>query len=299
MKWVYRLVLLPMSRLPYSALYALSSVLSFLALRVGGYRRAVIRGNLDRSFPDEPAEERRRIERAFGKHFGDLVVEAIKHFSVAESVVAPRMRYEGTELLDAFHEAGKHVVIAGGHQNNWELYAVTADRPLRHQVTAIYKRLSDAFMDGVMRQSRERFGLQMIPTLEAKAWAQKHLAPDAAPKQAVVFGFDQSPANPAKSWWTTFLHQETAWYWGMEQFARTHDMPVVFGHITKERRGHYACRYEVVTDAPRQLPEGDILRRCIDLLEADIRREPEHWLWTHKRWKHRRPATSPLNPRTP
>ena len=299
MKWVYRLVLAPISRLPYSALYALSGAVAWFALRILGYRRKVIRGNLDRSFPERPASERRRIERAFHRHFGDLVVEIIKHFTVKEKQVEPRMRYEGTELLDAFHRAGKHVVIAGGHQNNWELYAVTADRPLSHQVTAIYKRLSDPFMDRVMRRSRERFGLKMIPTLEAKSWAKTHLQPDALVKQAVVFGFDQSPANPQKSWWTTFLHQETAWYWGMEQFARTHDMPVVFGHITKERRGHYCCRYEVVTDDPRSLPEGGILRRCIDLLEMDIQREPEHWLWTHKRWKHRRPESEPLNPRHP
>lgn len=299
MRGVYRFLLYPLSRLPYGVLYAVSSGLTFVAMRVVGYRRRVIRGNLDRSFPDRTARERRRIERAFGRHFGDLVVEAIKHFSVGEGQVAPRMRYEGTALLDAFEQAGRHVVIAGGHQNNWELYAVTANRPLRHQVTAIYKRLSDPFMDGAMRRSRERFGLNMIPTLEAKAWAKSHLAPDATPKQAVVFGFDQSPANPQKSWWTTFLHQETAWYWGMEQFARTHNMPVVFGHITKERRGHYCCRYEVVTDDPRALPEGDILRRCIDLLETDIQREPEHWLWTHKRWKHKRPADAPLNARTP
>lgn len=299
MKWVYRLVLAPVSRLPYPALYALSGAIAWFALRILGYRRQVIRGNLDRSFPERSVHERRLIERAFHRHFGDLVVEIVKHFTVKEDQVVPRMRYEGTEFLDALHRAGKHVVIAGGHQNNWELYAVTADRPLRHQLTAIYKRLSNPFMDGVMRRSRERFGLRMIPTLEAKSWAKAHLQPDASVKQAVVFGFDQSPANPHKSWWTTFLHQETAWYWGMEQFARTHDMPVVFGHITKERRGHYCCRYEVVTDAPRSLPEGDILRRCIDLLEADIEREPAHWLWTHKRWKHRRPESEPLNPRHP
>lgn len=299
MKVLYALVLRPLSRLPYALLYGISSVLAWVAMRGLGYRKRVIQGNLKRSFPERTVAELKAMERKFGRHFGDLVVEIIKHFTVSEDEVAQRMVYTGTDVLDRLHAAGRHVVIAGGHLNNWELYAVTADRPLRHQVTAIYKRLSDPHMDRVMRQSRERFGLQMIPTLEAKAWGAQRLTPQAEPKQAVVFGFDQSPADPKKSWWTSFLNQETAWYWGLEQFARQYDMPVVFGHITKVRRGYYACHYELVTDAPRALPEGDVLRRCIDLLEADIVREPAHWLWTHKRWKHRRPAESPLHPRTP
>ena len=298
MKALFYLVLRPLSRFPYALLYGASSMISLVVMRGLGYRRNVIQGNLKRSFPERSASELKALEREFGRHFGDLLVEVIKHFTVSEDVVSKRMQYAGTEVLDGLHAAGRHVVIAGGHLNNWELYAVTADRPLRHQVTAIYKRLSDPHMDRVMRQSRERFGLKMIPTIEAKSWGAERLRPEAEPKQAVVFGFDQSPADPQKSWWTPFLNQETAWYWGLEQFARQHDMPVVFGHITKVSRGHYACRYELVTEAPRSLPEGDILRRCIDLLEADIVQEPAHWLWTHKRWKHRRPADAPLHPRT-
>jgi KDO2-lipid IV(A) lauroyltransferase len=115
---------------------------------------------------------------------------------------------------------------------------------------------------------------------------------------AVVMGFDQSPADPRKAWWTTFLGQETAWYYGLEKYARTYDMAVLYGHIRKPSRGHYVTEYELITDNPRSLPEGAILEACIARLEADIRANPAQWLWTHKRWKHRRPADLPLHPRT-
>ena len=113
----------------------------------------------------------------------------------------------------------------------------------------------------------------------------------------VVMGFDQSPADPVKSWWNTFLHQETAWYFGLEKWARMYDLPVIYGHIKKLKRGRYETHYELVTDAPNALPEGAILQRCIDLLEADIRETPHQWLGSHKRWKHARPESMPLNPR--
>lgn len=281
------------SRLPYPALYGLSSFLAWLFGAVIGYRKKVVVGNLRRSFPDLPEDEIARRHKAFMRHFADITVESIKHFTVSREASHARMTYRNTEAFAPFFKAGRSVLIAGGHMNNWELYALTADASIPHKTMAIYKRLSNPKMDEAMRASRERFGLKMVPTREAKAWVAEHVADPIA----VVMGFDQSPADPAKSWWTSFMNQETAWYYGLEQFARQHDLPVIFGHIRKLKRGWYETQYELVTDSPRDLPEGDILRRCIDLLEKDIEAAPTEWLWSHKRWKHKRPAGQPLHAR--
>lgn len=283
-----------LSRLPHGALEGLSTGLAWLLGRLVGYRKQVILGNLRRSFPDADPAEHMRIYRAFMRHFADITVESIKHFSIGREDVHARMLHKNTEAFEPFFAAKRSVLIAGGHMNNWERYALTADASVPHKTMAIYKRLSNPKMDEAMRASRERFGLKMVPTREAKKWVAEHINDPVA----VVMGFDQSPADPAKSWWTTFLHQETAWYYGLEQFAREHDMPVVFGHIRKRKRGWYETEYELVTDNPRSLPEGDILRRCIDLLENDIREAPSEWLWSHKRWKHKRPADQPLHARS-
>ena len=282
-----------LSRLSHGALQGLSTGLSWLLGRVIGYRREVILGNLRRSFPGLTADEHTRLYHAFMRHFADITVESIKHFSIDREDAHARMTHLKTEVFDPFFAARRSVLIAGGHMNNWERYALTADAAIPHKTMAIYKRLSNPAMDEAMRSSRERFGLKMVPTREAKQWVADHIDDPIA----VVMGFDQSPADPAKSWWTTFLHQETAWYFGLEQFARTHDMPVIYGHIRKRSRGWYETEYELVTDDPRALPAGDILRRCIDLLEQDILDAPSEWLWSHKRWKHKRPADQPLHPR--
>jgi Kdo2-lipid IVA lauroyltransferase/acyltransferase len=276
-----------LSRLPYWALHALGEVLAVLAHRVFGYRKAVIRGNITRSFPEASSREVRKIERLYYRHFGAITVESVKHFSVSEEEALGRMDYVQAEVFDAFHAAGRSVLIAGGHMNNWELYALTANQSVPHEVMAIYKKLSNEEMDVAMRASRERFGLKMVRTVDSKAWMESHMG-DGHPPKAIVMGFDQSPADPKKSWWNLFLHQETAWYFGLEKWARDYDLPVVFGHIHKTGKGRYRTVYEVVTDAPRTLPEGAILERCIRLLEKDIERHPEQWLWSHKRWKHQR-----------
>ena len=287
-------MMLLLSRLPYGTLHAKGDLLAVLAQRVFGYRRVVIRGNIGRSFPEASTSERRKIERQYYRHFGAITVESIKHFTVSEKEAMSRMDYAEAELFDAFYAAGRSVLIAGGHMNNWELYALTANQSIPHEVMAVYKKLSNVEMDLAMRESRERFGLKMVRTVDSKTWMESHIGEGKTPK-AVVMGFDQSPADPQKSWWNVFLNQETAWYFGLEKWAREYDLPVVFGHIQKTGKGRYRTVYEVVTDAPRTLPEGAILERCIRLLEKDIQLHPEQWLWSHKRWKHPRGEGQPLH----
>lgn len=282
------------SRLPYGVLHAVGDVLAVLAHRLFGYRKAVVRANISRSFPDATPQRLRQIERLYYRHFGAITMESIKHFTVSENEAMSRMKFEQTEVFDSFYQAGRSVLIAGGHMNNWELYALTANQSIPHDVMAVYKKLSNPEIDLAMKESRERFGLKMVRTIDSKAWMEEHMG-DAHPPKAIVMGFDQSPADPKKSWWNVFLHQETAWYFGLEKWAREYDLPVVFGHIQKLGKGQYRTVYEVVAESPNSLPEGAILQRCIRLLEKDIQDHPEQWLWSHKRWKHPRGGQQTLH----
>lgn len=291
MLFVLRLI----SRLPYRGLHAIAGLLAWVAEHGVQYRLPVIRENLKRSFPLASPEELARLQSGFYRHFADITMESIKHFSISNEDAMQRMRHENTELFDRFFAEGRSVLIAGGHLNNWELYAMSANQSLPHDVMAVYKRLSDLKMDQAVRDSRQRFGLEMVRTVDAQTWMEQHVRGE-RPK-AVVMGFDQSPADPRKCWWTTFLNQETAWYYGLEKWARSFDMPVIYGHIYKDRRGWYHTRYELVVANPVQEPEGAILEKCMALLESDIHQHPTEWLWSHKRWKHARPADMPLNPR--
>jgi KDO2-lipid IV(A) lauroyltransferase len=55
--------------------------------------------------------------------------------------------------------------------------------------------------------------------------------------------------------------------------------------MNREARGRYQMTYTLITrDAAAMTPEA-VMRSYYDLLEADIRRDPANYLWTHKRWK--------------
>ena len=88
----------------------------------------------------------------------------------------------------------------------------------------------------------------------------------------------------------TFLNQDTGVLFGAEKYAKEYDYPVIFGRINKEKRGYYSFELEAVSDQPKQTGQGEIMEKVTRMLEADVIKKPEFWLWSHKRWKHKRPA---------
>ena len=64
--------------------------------------------------------------------------------------------------------------------------------------------------------------------------------------------------------------------------------PIVFYDMKKTNQGFYEVDLDVLVDNPRETEEGEITKKFIKRLEKQIKRRPEHWLWTHRRWKHKR-----------
>jgi KDO2-lipid IV(A) lauroyltransferase len=59
--------------------------------------------------------------------------------------------------------------------------------------------------------------------------------------------------------------------------------------MRKVKRNTYELDAELITDQPANEPAGEITIRYVKYLEALIREQPEYWLWSHRRWKHKRP----------
>ncbi|MBS1961464.1 MAG: lysophospholipid acyltransferase family protein [Bdellovibrionales bacterium] len=287
---LYTLFVLPISRLPMRALYLLSDAFFVLIFYVLRYRRRVVEENLARSFPEKSAAERVVIARDFYRHFCDLIVESFKSFTISDAEIRARFRVANPEILVPFFEAGRSVVLAGGHYNNWEWLAVALRQQIPHRAVAIYKPLSNRFLEGKMRETRGKYGLEMLPMREVPAFFRAAAADPRTVPYAMIFGSDQSPGDPRKAHWMTFLGQDTGVTFGAEKYAKEYDLPIFFGVIRKVSRGKYLFELQPITDRPREAAPGALIEEVTRRLEAEIRQDPRYWLWTHRRWKHRRPA---------
>ncbi len=283
---LYWLVIKPISLLPYPLLYGVSDFFFVIFYYLVGYRKKVVTDNLRKSFPEKSEKEIKTIRRKFYHHFCDLVFESLKNFSITRKQAESRMRTLNPEIYEELHRQGKSVILCGGHYCNWELWAVATPGFFKHKLIAIYKQLSNPYFDQKMRVTRGRFGLDMISTKEFGNYFQEHRED----LTVSVFAIDQSPSNPKKCLWIDFMGRETATHYGAEKYANMFNYPVVFGHLKKVKRGHYEVQYELVTMNPENLAYGELTQQMHRLLEVDVRKAPEFWLWTHKRWKHKRPA---------
>ena len=283
---LYYGVLIPISHLPFTVLYNMSNGLYWLLYKIIGYRKNVVLQNIANSFPDKSAEERLIIASDFYRHFCDLIVESLKIFSISREEVNQRMKVVNPAFIDRFYDQGKNVIMAGGHYNNWELFAMAIDGGIKHKAVAIYKPLTSQFFDKKMRESRSKYGLEMISTKKVVEEFKR----ENSPLRAIIFGIDQSPGSARNSYWATFLNQDTAMLFGAEKYAKEYDFPVITAHINKVKRGHYTIEFTDCIEEPTKTNYGDITKRINLLLEKEIIKKPQYWLWSHMRWKHTRPV---------
>ncbi len=284
MRILFYLVILPISNMPSWFLYRISDLMYVLIYRLAGYRKKVVRANIQNSFPELTHTDHLSIERTFYVHFFDLIVESIKVFTISKDEIQKRFSHRNPEIFDKYIKNGQHVALVGGHYGNWELFAVSIGLHIPHQPVALYAKLSNAFMNDRILASRSRYGLWMMNYGQVKQIVRK----DTQAPVAVIFGSDQSPKLSQQPYWMEFLNQETGVQFGTEKFARDFNTPVIYGVIHRLKRGYYETAYRLVCETPNELPLGSITEMHTRLLESDIKTNPPFWLWTHRRWKRKK-----------
>lgn len=273
--------------LPMPVLYVFSDIFYLVAYKLVGYRVRVVRRNLKNSFPEKSEKELRRLEREFYHHFGDYVVETIKLAHISLEELQKRAWLKNPEVVDRLMEEGHTCfILLMGHYGNWEWFSGSSTRFEDSRIYQIYRPLTSKIFDKLFIQLRTEFGSYGIKKNDTvrdiiRLKQQKI-------RSVVIFLADQTPSKANIHYWTNFLNQETPMLTGPERIASKLDLPVIFLDTKKVKRGYYTVDMEVITTTPRETPEFWITEQYARMMENCIMRNPAYWLWTHKRWKHKR-----------
>ena len=282
------LLLKGLGALPLSVLYGLSSFLYFLLYYVTGYRKKVVLQNLRISFPDKKEQELEQIAKDFYKQFADVVVEILHLSDMSREEMLRRVKFSNPEVLANYVEAGQPVLILGTHVGNWEWSLSAAAVTFNFPAEGVYKPLNNPFFEAFMLHTRSRLGARLI---KMKETLRDFVARRKQPRVVALLS-DQSPLWSDINFWTTFMNQETAFYTGAEKLSNMFGYPVLFLDVMRTSRGHYTLTFDEITDGRQPATENafPITEAFAQKLEAAIRRAPSDYLWTHKRWKHKRPV---------
>jgi KDO2-lipid IV(A) lauroyltransferase len=275
-----------LSLLPFPVLYLFSDLVFFLLYTVFGYRKDVVHQNLRNSFPDKSEQEIRALGKAFFRHLCDMILEIFKTLTIRPETMLRRCALTpgAKELFDRLYEEHKSVIFVMGHMGNWEWGGNSFSLVCRQQLYVIYHPLQNKYFDGLIYRMRTRFGTKLIPM---KNTFKEMLGNRKTVISATAFIADQTP-RPENAYWTTFLNQDTPVFKGTEVIAKKLNMPIVYVSITKPKRGHYEMDAEMLLENPADTPDDYISELHTRRLERDIIAHPEIWLWSHKRWKHKR-----------
>lgn len=268
--------------IPFFLIYPFSDLMYFLLFYVFKYRKSVIYNNLAASFPDKDKQQLDELFRLSYKNLTDILVEGIKGFTMTRGQIKKRHKIINPEIVEPFFKHGKSVIALPTHYGNWEWGALSPGLFIKDfNIVGFYKKFSNPYVDRFMRKNRSRTGTSLVSIYEtARTFENLKDTPT-----AYIMAADQSPSNARKSYWVDFLGRDTAFLHGPENYARKYDIPLVFVDIQRVKRGHYELTLSILADNPTELEEGEITRRYAKMLESQIHKKAENWLWSHRRWK--------------
>ncbi len=273
------------SILPFRVLYAFSDIIFVLVYYVIGYRKKTVRNNLAIALPHLSAGERLRIEKKSYHHLCDMFLEMIKTMTISEKEMDKRFAFTNLDTLTNMEREGKSIAVMMAHYASYE-WAISLNKYSSLTSYAIYKKITNKHFDKLVKDIRLKFKAVLITTRETIPTIENNHRE----KRLGLYGFasDQSPQLSKTHYWSTFMGIQTPVHTGAEMLVKRFDMNVIFLKVKKVKRGYYEATFETMFNRPSDVPDYQISDEFLRRVEKQILEAPEYYLWTHKRWKHKK-----------
>jgi KDO2-lipid IV(A) lauroyltransferase len=247
--------------------------------------RRVARENLRRALPEVPEDRRRAIARESFRHFGAVAVDLLR-FPAYRAADLPRLaEIAGWEHLEAAHRDGRGALVVSGHFGHWELVALIQGfrgRPM----DMITRPLDNPRLEARLARARTVSGNRVVHKRSAVRGMLRALREG----RSVAIVIDQN-YREANRVFVDFFGTAAATTPALGVIAVRTGAPIVPVFSWPLPDGRYRIEYL----APlRPDPGADgaeeasrLTAACTRLIEEQIRRRPEVWLWMHRRWRTR------------
>ncbi len=288
-----RAALFLLSLIPDFVLYPLAVAGALIVHRLDRRHARIGLKNLAIAFPECSEAERQRILRASYANLGRSAAEYIRLGGCFYRRLIGRISYDGIERREDVERRypGRGVLILTAHFGSFEL--LPAGHALRgHQISLVHRTQSFVAGDALLSWVRRRAGVE---TLRKRSAARAVLKALRAGK-LVGIPLDQNTRR-REAVFVSFFSELAATTGGLARLALMSGAPVVPVFIVRQpdSRTH---RIEIQDEIPLAKTgnlEADILentRRFNAAIEAIVRRYPEQFLWTHRRYRTRPPGAS-------
>ena len=270
------------SLLPMRVVRRCGASLGRMAYSLDRTHRRIALENLASAFPARPEAERRALARAMFAHFGSLLLELLKFGTYTRDQMRAAVEIEGEERARQAYQQGRGVLFFTGHFGYWEIQAIV--QPLdMYPVSVLARPLDNARLNEMLERIRTRTGNSVI----YRQGAVRKVLRELAANRAVALLIDQHLHTP-DAVYVDFFQRPAATTSALAALALRTGAPVIPVFALPLPRGRYRLVYEHPVDPPlADTPDAvrEFTQRCTDVLEMYVRRNPELWLWMHRRWR--------------
>lgn len=255
--------------------------LGALAWAALGDRRRVALDNLARAFAEWSDAERRRTARASFRHLGRMTCDTVSALRFDAVELCRRLTLDGWEHFEAARSRGRGVLVMSAHLGTWEIAAYPVGL-YGEPMHVIGRPLDNPLLDRRLARIRTRFGNRTIPKRGAARGALGVL------RDGGVVGIliDQRVRPDEGEPLPFFGHPAITSPLAGRLAIRT-GAPIVplFGHLEPGGRYRVVFREPIEPAGEGEAAASEITRRCLAVVEREIRQAPGTWLWLHRRWK--------------
>jgi KDO2-lipid IV(A) lauroyltransferase len=245
----------------------------------------VVRENITMALPHLSEKERLSIEKKFYHHLCDIFLEMIKTMTISRKEIEKRYVFTNLDVYLDLEKKGKSISLLCAHYASYE-WAVSMNYHITFEGYGIYKKINNKYFDTLVKDIRSKFKATLITTRETIPTIEKNIKTN----HLGVYGLasDQSPQASKAYHWAQFMGIETPVHTGAEMLAKRFDMNVIFLRTKKIKRGYYEATFELMAENPKEVSNYGISDDFMRRVEKQIIEAPEFYLWTHKRWKHKK-----------
>ena len=268
--------------------YVVENLLYFLLCYVLRYRRKVVRRNLRNSFPEKSERELAEICRRFYRTLAELFVDTINMAHMSADKARTVLTVKGLEEHRAAVK-GRDWIALTAHYGCWEYCSYWGLYEPSQMLVAVYHPLRSVVMERFYQRLRNYENSTTVAMKECLRFYLRNRETGIDGKN-LVMGLiaDQNPPRRPDSHWFRFLNQDTIFFDGGEKLALRCHLPVYFVRMERLQRGRYQMSFELLYDGEEEVAPNEITERYVRRLEAVIVECPELWIWSHRRWKHKR-----------
>jgi len=277
-----RLLIIVVRLMPGVLVGTAGAMVGLVAYAADAKHRRVAQENVAAAFLARSSREHQRIVRGAFKHFGRLLFELLKFSTLAPEEMLKRVEFEGEERVRAAYAQGKGVLFVTGHFGYWELQAMV--HALRLPPMAVMARaLDNPGLNGLLERMRTRTGNSVIYRRGTIRRAMRQLQAG----EGVGVLIDQHILGH-DAIYVDFFNRPAATTSAVAALALRTGASVVPLFALPLGGGRFRMIYEHPVEPPASTSEHplkEFTQRCTDVLEMYVRRNPELWLWMHRRWR--------------